>query len=443
MTKQCKGSNAGYRIFVSEVTNYFMKRVYGLVVIVFLFCTGYAQVIVPNDSAITGPGYNQLIFYSLATGTKTSASNTDWQLAVTVRPTQFPQSPLGGTTIRHNEANGVSVFIAPNANAASFNSLDTTNWRSWRKLHDSDTLLDMGAFNSIRGGNIFDFGWGFYNSTTHNVVGDSIFLIELPNGDLKKFLVVGLVYDTAFNLQYSNVDNSNLQNIHIGKAEYAGKEFVYLNLANNTINDKEPLATDWDLEFLEYFATGGSPGIYLPKAGAWVNPGTMVAKATGVDVQSNNYQGLTFSPNLNTIGWDWEINDSLQIYHVQDSLAYFVETKAGNYYKIVFTGFGGSTTGVFSFYSQAVAAPSAISETRASNIETIFPNPTNSTLNILLNTRSSSYLKVFDITGKVITEKEISETLTQLNIASFASGIYLLAVTTGDNTSFTRFTVAR
>ncbi|MDB5281321.1 MAG: hypothetical protein JWO06_396 [Bacteroidota bacterium] len=435
---------SSYRTFVPEVTNIFMKRIFGLALSLVLFCTSHAQTITANDSVITGPGYNQLIFYNITTGTKTISSNTDWHLAVSVRPTQYPQHPLGGTTIRCNEANGVNVYVAPNANAASFTNLDTTNWRSWTKLHDSDTALDMGALNSNRSStNIFDFGWGKYNGTTHNVVGDSIYLIELPNGEIKKFLVVALVFDTAFDIQYANIDNSSLQNVHIGKAAYQGKEFVYLNLSDNIVHDKEPLATDWNLQFLQYMASDAVQGTYQAKTGVLINGGTTVAPAASIGVNSNDFQTYTFGSRLNIIGWNWQTYDSTTAtYGVKDSLAYFVLPDS-NHYKIVFTGFGGPTTGVISFYAASTSViPSGITEATNDMSLTTFPNPASSSLNILLNGASSATIKVFDISGKIVATKETSDQLTQLNTSAFADGVYLLSVTNKGNTYFSKFVKA-
>jgi hypothetical protein len=98
----------------------FMMRVLTLLVGVLYVVISDAQVITANDSVSTGMNDTAMVFYSLATKQKTYSSNVDWHLAVSVRPTQFPEHPLGGTTIRINEANGVQVFISPNANASGY-----------------------------------------------------------------------------------------------------------------------------------------------------------------------------------------------------------------------------------------------------------------------------------------------------------------------------------
>ncbi|HLP21314.1 MAG TPA: hypothetical protein VK174_13470, partial [Chitinophagales bacterium] len=220
-----------------------MTRLF-LLFIVTCWCISIDAQTVISDSAQTGEEARLTTFYSLATGQKTVVRNDDWHLAISIRPTQFPENPIGGTTIRMNEPIGVNVYYVPNASAAEFNTLDASTYKHWTKLHDSDININDGALNSNRDrSNIYDFGWGTYNAATHHVVGDSLYLIELPNQQVKKLQVIILNRDTAFDIKYSNLDNSDTRIIHIGKKDYLGKKFVYLNLSSDAVMDKEPLAS--------------------------------------------------------------------------------------------------------------------------------------------------------------------------------------------------------
>ncbi len=430
-----------------------MKSLLTIILSIALFVNSNAQV-VANDSAETGQRASEMTFYSLKTGAKTVVSNTDWHLAITIRPTAFPNSPLGGTTIRINEPIGVKVYYVPNANAAAFNTVDTTGYESWTKQHDSDTLIDLGALNSNRNlANQFDFGWGIYNGSSHNVVGDSFYLIKLPNGELKKFMVVNLDKDTAYNLKYSNIDNSDLQTIHISKKEHVGKEFMYLNLIDNMIHDKEPLSSDWDLQFLKYSATDILQGQHVSTVGVWLNKGTKAAKRSGYDVTDNNYSNLTFSNHLNAIGWDWKrlgsfqalisgknIEEMSEFYYTNDSLAYFVQTNGGEFYKVVFTRYNVGN-GHISFYKEKLDA-TGINEAAAENSFHIFPNPANQILNVVLNS-GPAIIRIIDISGRIISEDTYSESITQLNTSDFANGVYLMMVTSNGKTSASKFVVSR
>lgn len=393
-----------------------------------------------------------MTFYKFSNAQKTVVSNDDWHLAVSIRPTQFPDAPLGGTTIRYNQAFGVTVYYVPNAGAADFSNLDTTGYRSWSKLYDSDTELDEGAFNGNRSG-IYDFGWGVYNAFSHDVVGDSLFLVKLPNGQLKKFLVVNLSRDTAFNIRYADIDNSNLQNVHIAKANYSGKSFVYLNMANNTVMDKEPLKANWDIQFLKYSASDILSSAHVGVVGVWLNKGDSAAARRGVDVADNNYANLSFSGKLNAIGWNWKNTgsynallsgkntpDFIEFYEIQDSLAYFVKTADNEIYKLVFTDYR-TGNGRINFYSQKMGSVTAINEVdKAPAVLGIYPNPSSSVLNVVLASANAE-IKVFDIGGRLTTQLTAVQNRVELNTSDYANGIYLLQVTVGGRTSTNRFVV--
>lgn len=409
-----------------------MKRFYFAILLSIAAFSTQAQGIPVSDSVTLGAGTTDMVFYQLSSGTKTVTSNTDWDLAITVRATQFPGSPLGGTTIRINEANGVRAIYVPNADAAGFNTLDTAGWQGWTKLHDSDTAVDEGALNSNRSSNIFDFGWGVYNSGSHNVVGDSLYLIQLRDGSLRKFLVVDLDKDTAFNIQYANIDNSGLQNLNISKKNYVGKQFVYLDMQTNTVRDKEPLASAWDLQFLKYAANDVLPDTAYPVVGVWVNKSETVAEARGVDVTDNNYGGYTFTDNLNEIGWDWKaFNNQTFQYEITDSLAYFV--KSGSlYYKVVFTGFGGSSTGKINFYVVDLNNATGINEVASTNF-VMFPNPSNNQVTVISSSAIGS-VSITDLSGKVIVQETVNASTAQLSTYNLTNGIYVLNVKTANGT---------
>lgn len=421
-----------------------MKRIF----IAFLVCAVYFSAnsqIITYDSVEVGANTEKLTFYSLADGQKTTASNTDWHLAVSIRPSLFPTSPLGGTTMRINEANGVKVYYVPNTDAAGFTTLDTTGYQTWPLLHDSDTSIDEGALNSNRDRQVaFDFGWGMYSGSLHNVTGDSLYLIQLPNGELVKFLVVNLDKDTAFNIRYSHLDNSNLQNIHISKKDYTGKQFVYLNLSSSYVYDKEPLATDWDLEFLKYTATDTVAGEYKPVLGVWVNKGNLVAKRSQHDVTDNYYGNLFFSNYLNAIGWNWkyeENNGGVITAHVQDSLAYFVQTKLGDYYKLVFTGYNTSTGKIY-FYKELLSGAVGLAET-SSVVATLFPNPAKDFIQVVLQTDAAAVIRISDLTGHLVFDDQTTGQLTLINTSNLANGMYLLQVATQGKISSQRMVISR
>jgi hypothetical protein len=71
----------------------------------------------------------------------------------------------------------------------------------------------------------------------------------------------------------------------------------------------------------------------------------------------------------------------------------------------------------------------------------IFPNPVTSILNIQFSkSLTVGNIKVFDILGKQLLNEEInSNNLTQLNVSNLSKGMYLIKVTSGENTQTKRF----
>ena len=432
-----------------------MKRIWGFICVTTIFLNTTAQIIA-NDSATTSSENKDMTFYSLQTGQKAVVANNDWHLALSVRPSVFPSNTLQGASLRINEAYGMHVYVIPGFTADSFNApIDTAGFHIWERVYDSDSILDEGAFNTGYNIGTFYYGWGFYTGAPqHSVVGNKVYLLQLTNRIVKKMWIESLDRDTAWNIKVADLDNSNPQSIHIGKRDYPGKNYVYVNLQNYNVYDKEPLSADWDLQFLKYAALDVDPFNPSPIVGVWTNKGRTVAKRKGVNASSNDYSGLTFSPSMNRIGWNWKYAVSNVQYlsgknftfrdgyfSMEDSLAYFVQSLSGDVYKIVFTGYGGYSTGVTRFYKEKLTN-TAISETEIQSSISIFPNPANGALNVVLNS-SSVTLKVFDISGREISEHTTSDNIFQLSTAEFANGVYLLAVTDAKgNKSSTRFIVS-
>ena len=59
-----------------------------------------------------------------------------------------------------------------------------------------------------------DYGWGKYNEVTHDLLGDSIFIISLRDGSFRKIWIVRKksVQD-IYIFKYANLDGSNEQQV--------------------------------------------------------------------------------------------------------------------------------------------------------------------------------------------------------------------------------------
>jgi len=99
-----------------------------------------------------------------------------------------------------------------------------------------------------------------------------------------------------------------------------------------------------------------------------------------------------------------------------------------------YTSISGSTGNV----NQGVQQPyeiylvSGIHE-NATPISAVFPNPTNGLLTIQLKELNQSLIiQLLDLTGRVIISSSLNSMETSIDLSNFASGEYLLNVTSGD-----------
>lgn len=386
-----------------------------------------------NDTVSLSSSYKDAVYYKLSDGSQSSVLNTDWHLAFSVQKVQFPYNTLQAVTLRYN--GGGNLIVSQKAfNDTAFFTGDTVGYSTFTKLYDSDSDIDTGAFNNGLNISQFDYGWGVYNTTTKNIHGRNIFYIQLASG-IKKFRVVDLAFDTIWQVQYANLDNSNLQTVSIPKRPYLGKLFAYLNLETNAVTDREPNAANWDLLFHKYAALD-VPGIEVyPSTGVWSNKGVTVAKAYPVDVTSNDYSGFTFSKSLRGIGRDWK-DYVAPNWIVADSVSYFVKTKDNAIYKLVFTGFKGSATGNIFFSKTTVQTPTAIGE--VSNLKiACYPNPASSTLTVIAdNLNNNAIFSLTDISGKQVLFSQLNETgfkAFQFDVSNLANGLYIATLNQNGN----------
>ena len=136
------------------------------------------------DTVSIFTGYAHQSYYSLNAGEIANIDNSDWDIA-------FDASGYG-STIRINGAIGTELYKYPDGDTSDWATLDTAGISSWPMVYDSDTTWAGGAFNTGKTSNPMDLGWGIYSTITHHVLGDSLFVIKLNNGSMKKLQIENL-----------------------------------------------------------------------------------------------------------------------------------------------------------------------------------------------------------------------------------------------------------
>lgn len=379
-----------------------MKKLLLSSVFAFSICAAKAQVTI--DTVSLGAGYANQKWYSLQEDEQGSAPKNNWDLA-------FDASGFG-SSIHINSVTGTMLWTYPVADTAGWATLDTTGIGAWPAMYNSETSWSIGALDKgMVQSNSFDLGWGEYNPTNHIVTGDSLFVIKLSTGAYKK-LWIEMLAGGIYNFKYADIDGNNLQSVSFPKSAYSGKNFGYYSLQTNTALDREPVpATDWDLLFTQYTTFLPTP---YTVAGVLSNNNVTVAQVNGVAnvTAYNDWLTQTFVEPINEIGYNWKTFTTS--WSIEDSLVYFVKSREEEIWKLVFTGFGGSSNGNYIFSKEKL---SAVGIKNAENKQvaslSVYPNPSLSdeeNTTIVYNFQnhfSSAVLNIYDMSGKRVASQRL------------------------------------
>ena len=152
------------------------------------------------------------------------------------------------------------------------------------------------------------------------------------------------------------------------------------------------------------------------------------------DAESNDYSGLAFDNIISEIGYDWKTYTGT--WDIIADRAYFVMDADTNFYKIVFTAFGGSANGLIAFSKTDIDEASSLAENTSESVRkiSVSPNPVEDETHVVLyNTKQAlANCTLMDITGKTIwhMQKQFAQGLNnfKLNMNNFSKGIYLLKI---------------
>jgi hypothetical protein len=364
------------------------------------------------DTVSIGAGYSQQVWYKLETDKETKSSANNWDLAFSTRISRDAAIGL------HPNA---SLFkaVAPVSAWATLN-IDTLTLTPDKQQFNADTVWYTGAFN-YTGDNLFNYGWGGYNLVTHNVVGDSIYILKTPSGAWKKIFIEKLAYDTSYFFKYADLNGANEKSFELKKKNFANKHFGYFSFITNNIVDREPLSKDWDLTFLRYIGLtpdGTGKLQNYPLTGVLSSDAVTVAKVRR-DTANDKIEGLNFQSKINVIGADWKSFDQANNrWKLLDSTAYFVKMSSGKLFKLVFTGFGGSANGNMIFTREEIKAITSSSLDNPKDgvaAMGIYPNPAtdgNITLVYELGKKPAQDvdIQLFNLAGQSVFSKKTTYT---------------------------------
>ncbi len=269
------------------------KQLLSVLALAITATTANAQVV--HDSVLLDAGYAKQVWYSLQNDEQGTAAKNEWDIAFDVVDIT--------SSIRINSESGVMLWNYPKGDIAAWSSIDTNGLSTWDARYNSDTTWTQGAMGRyVDPSNSFDVDWGIYDPGTHIITGDSIYIIQLVNGDFKKLIIEKLQSGT-FYIKYANLDGSKESTDQVSKSTFKDKNLGYYSISNQTTLNREPDRGKWDLVFTQY--TGFVPIPYTV-TGVLHNRGVSVAQADNVP-NKNTYtawQSHSRSTEINTIGYD-------------------------------------------------------------------------------------------------------------------------------------------
>jgi hypothetical protein len=328
---------------------------------------------------------------------------------------------------------GTELYSYPLGDTTDWNAFNSTNLSNWEPVYNSDTNWFIGAFDK-NSTSMFDMGWGIYNMVTHFVTGDSLYAIKTVNGNWKKLWIEKLA-GGEYSFKYADLDGSNQVNAVINQSAFSGKNFAYYSLDQNTSLDREPLTQDWDITFSKYITP--VQGMAYGVTGVLMNDGIKACLVENLP-DPNSYTDYTqhvLHSEMNTIGYDWKEFDMSSFSYVLDPYrCYFVKDYNDKIWRIIFTSFEGSSTGIVEFNTEEVSSSTSNDYLNSSfSSFEIYPNPSNNKdLTIIYDTDSKDIeISIIDINGKLVfsyTSLSSGFSAKTISTNNLDKGIYIVKV---------------
>ena len=404
---------------------------------VILIKSSVAQDIVYDEISMN-PGNTDMVFYAMENGTVSSVPQSSWDIAFEVTPM--------GSTIRINGGSGCELMLY--GGLETWDNIDASVIETLPKVYNDPSNWELGAY-SQGGDGVFDIGWGLYDIVTHIVTGNKVFILKLSDGTLKKTKITSLEAG-EFKYVYANIDGSESQELSVVQSDYTDKNFVYFNFESETLIDLEPANTSWDMVFLKYLADVGG-GFYYPVTGCLINKNVMAQQLDGLfdpfydgDLNSELNTDLA-----NTIGYDWKDYDmDLGAYILAEDRCYFVSQVNGITWRVVFTAFEGSATGIIELGKIFEEAPlndvSDFNSKDEQNEFTLYPNPcSNGQVSLQLNNNSIASVYIYNAMGSLVSTPlgVNGEKTFNLQVNDLSQGVYLVEARSSDHAYFKQLIV--
>lgn len=394
-----------------------------------------------QKEVVTGAGYVNDVYYSLENGGVATVDRMAWDIGFTTD--NFSSSILA------NNGAGVEVYTYPSGDTADWTTLDTTGM-TWTPMYNSLETFEEGAFGAQASGHP-DYGWGTYNPNTHDLSGDSLYVVKTVAGVYKKlvFSMRGSIANT-WEFKFANLDGSDEHSILLNSGDYKTKSFVFYSLdsiavANDTaIIDREPAKADWDLLFTKYW----DYTIPYSVTGLLTNEDHILAQEVKEESLDQTtfvaYEDTSFESNISIVGSDWKsFNMGTFTYDVDSTVVFFIKKYGetdSSYYKLYFTAFD-YMEGKYVFMQEKLSLVS-VPKTGLMQMLKVYPNPASENVNVLFDHTGEAQIQIIDMTGRTVYStlyraggfSNLSLDISQLN-----PGLFFLKLDAENETGVVRF----
>jgi hypothetical protein len=365
-------------------------------------------------------------YYSLENGEHSNIDNQNWDLAF--------EASIRGSYIRINGQNGVELCVCPDGKITDWSDVGITDISDWPKLHNSTSTWFEGAFDQNNTGTEKGLEWEKYNSTTHAISVDSVYIIKLSDQNYRK-LYIDKLYNGANFFTYANIDGSAEMDVTITKSEFEGKKNGYYSILNNETINREPNSEEWDFVYTKYQGNGGTAQnpYFMGFTGVLTNRGVIITEVGSSNIEDVIIKNQTFNDEIDIIGSDWKTYDrKTNSYTIVDTLSYFINDKNDNIWKLNFQGYK-STNGQIEFNKELLSTSVAgFTDNETITSFATYPNPESAEFQILYSGQyKKAIISISDPSERVVKTKSIenagfSDNIVNLN--GLSKGIYYLTL---------------
>ena len=387
-----------------------------------------AQAQQTNVTLSMGAGYANEVYYKLSSGENNTYEAASWDIAF------LRISPMD-IGIRVNDGIGIQVFEAANS-ASDFNNIDVADEASWIPLYNDDTNWENGAF--MQGS--ASYGWGEYNPVTHHVEGTIVFVLKYADGTYRKF--INEDYFGGYTFKYATWKGTawvGETTTTISNTTNPDHRYNYYSLQNDEEVVAEPAESAWDMVFRKYVTDVGG-GMMYAVTGTLHNPNVTVAQneePTG----GPNPNGLNYSEEINTIGYDWKTFNGTN-YDVNTDMAYYIKYDDNTVYRLAFESFDGSSTGNLSFNFEDVSDLLGLENVSEGVTFGMYPNPSKDKMvTIVYDLKNvvsqENTISVYNLQGQLVHTSKVDSNNgffnKTLDLSALQNGMYVVRFNSGNN----------